>query len=74
MTAHRGPNMKVFVAGATGTLGLPLVRALVALKHQVTGLTRSAEKRSMLEELGAVAEFRMQFAPLLVRRAGIARR
>ena len=47
--------MKVFVAGATGTLGLPLVRALVALKHQVTGLTRSAEKRSMLEQLGAAA-------------------
>lgn len=47
--------MKVFVAGATGTLGLPLVRALVALKHQVTGLTRSTEKRKMLEELGASA-------------------
>ena len=47
--------MKVFVAGATGTLGLPLVRALVALKHQVTGLTRSSEKRSVLEQLGAEA-------------------
>ena len=45
--------MKVFVAGATGTLGLPLVRALVALKHQVTGLTRSSEKLSVLEQLGA---------------------
>lgn len=47
--------MKVFIAGATGTLGLPLVRELVALKHQVTGLTRSAEKRSMLERIGAAA-------------------
>lgn len=47
--------MKVFVAGATGTLGLPLVRALVARKHQVTGLTRSAEKRRTLEQLGAAA-------------------
>jgi nucleoside-diphosphate-sugar epimerase len=35
--------MKIFIAGATGTLGLPLVRALVAQNHQVTGLTRSAE-------------------------------
>jgi nucleoside-diphosphate-sugar epimerase len=47
--------MKIFVAGATGTLGLPLVRALVAHKHQVAGLTRSAEKRRTLEQLGAAA-------------------
>ncbi len=45
--------MKVFVAGATGTLGVPLVRELVALGHQVTGLTRSETKRPVLEELGA---------------------
>ncbi len=45
--------MKIFVAGTTGTLGLPVVRALVALKHQVTGLTRSAEKQRTLEQLGA---------------------
>lgn len=47
--------MKIFIAGATGTLGLPLVRALVAQNHQVTGLTRSAEKRHTLEQLGAKA-------------------
>ena len=34
---------------------VPLVRALVARKHQVTGLTRSADKRGMLEQLGATA-------------------
>ena len=45
--------MRVFVAGATGTLGMPLVRALVAQKHQVTGLTRSPEKRHVLEQAGA---------------------
>lgn len=47
--------MKIFIAGATGTLGLPLVRALVAKNHQVTGLTRSPEKRHTLEQLGATA-------------------
>ncbi|MBT2305368.1 hypothetical protein J7E70_33775 [Variovorax paradoxus] len=29
--------MKIFIAGATGALGLPLVRVLCALGHQVTG-------------------------------------
>jgi nucleoside-diphosphate-sugar epimerase len=47
--------MKVFVAGATGALGLPLVRELVSRGHEVTGLTRSPEKRAALERLGAAA-------------------
>lgn len=47
--------MRVFIAGATGTLGMPLVRALVAQKHRVTGLTRSPHKRRVLEEAGAEA-------------------
>jgi nucleoside-diphosphate-sugar epimerase len=46
--------MKVFVAGGTGTIGVPLVRALVAAGHQVTALTRSANKQDELRGLGAV--------------------
>jgi nucleoside-diphosphate-sugar epimerase len=45
--------MKVFVAGASGTIGVPLVRALVAADHQVTAMTRSPEKQEMLRALGA---------------------
>jgi nucleoside-diphosphate-sugar epimerase len=45
--------MKVFVAGGSGTIGIPLVRALVAAGHQVTALTRSASKQDELRGLGA---------------------
>ncbi len=47
--------MKVFIAGATGALGAPLVRELVARGHEVVGLTRSPEKRALIEQLGASA-------------------
>src|SRR5262245_6011396 len=47
--------MKVFVAGATGAMGQPLVRALVQRGHEVIGLTRSPSKRPLLESLGARA-------------------
>lgn len=33
--------MKISVAGATGAVGLPLVRVLCALGHQVSGMTRA---------------------------------
>lgn len=45
--------MKIFVAGGSGTIGVPLVRSLVAAGHQVTATTRSPEKQSMLRALGA---------------------
>jgi nucleoside-diphosphate-sugar epimerase len=45
--------MNVFVAGASGTIGIPLVRALVAAGHHVTALTRSPGKRETLQALGA---------------------
>ena len=45
--------MKIFLAGGSGTIGVPLVRALVGAGHQVTALTRSPDKASMLQALGA---------------------
>jgi nucleoside-diphosphate-sugar epimerase len=45
--------MNVFLAGGSGAIGVPLVRALVASGHQVTALTRSTAKEAMLRELGA---------------------
>ena len=45
--------MKVFVAGGSGTIGVPLVRALVAAGHEVTALTRSMGKRDELLASGA---------------------
>jgi nucleoside-diphosphate-sugar epimerase len=47
--------VKVFVAGATGVLGRPLVAALVKGGHDVTGTTRSAAKVSAIEAAGATA-------------------
>ena len=46
--------MKIFVAGATGALGRPLVKQLVKRGHEVTGMTRSESKQDLLRELGAV--------------------
>lgn len=48
-----GANSPVFVAGATGALGAPLVRQLLARGYRVIGLTRSPEKRAELERQGA---------------------
>src|ERR687889_891995 len=46
--------MRVFVAGATGAIGKQLVPRLVAVGHEVHGMTRSESKEAMLYELGAV--------------------
>jgi len=45
--------MRILVAGATGAMGRPLIRALVRRGHDVIGLTRTASKRPLLESLGA---------------------
>ena len=45
--------MRIFVAGATGVIGVRLVPLLVADGHTVAGMTRSASKVALLRELGA---------------------
>jgi nucleoside-diphosphate-sugar epimerase len=47
--------MKVFVAGASGAIGRPLVRQLVAAGHEVTGTTRREERAAEIREAGATA-------------------
>jgi nucleoside-diphosphate-sugar epimerase len=45
--------MRVFVAGASGAIGRPLVAQLVAAGHEVTGTTRSESKAEELRAVGA---------------------
>jgi len=45
--------VRVFLAGGSGAIGVPLIRALTAAGHQVTALTRSAANASTLRALGA---------------------
>lgn len=45
--------MRVFIAGATGTIGRPVVKRLVAAGHEVIGLTRSGRGVESLEREGA---------------------
>ena len=45
--------MRVFIAGATGVIGIRLVPLLVADGHEVTGMTRSEQKADALRRLGA---------------------
>lgn len=45
--------MNIFVAGASGTIGVPLVRALVGAGYQVTAMTRTPAKQDALRAIGA---------------------
>jgi nucleoside-diphosphate-sugar epimerase len=47
--------MRVFVAGASGAIGGPLVRRLVAAGHEVTGTTRRPERADEIRAEGATA-------------------
>ncbi|RVH21085.1 NAD(P)-dependent oxidoreductase [Sinorhizobium meliloti] len=61
--------MKIFIAGATGAVGLPLVRALATLGHQVIGMTRPGQGPDRLRELGAEVSFADAFDREAVHRA-----
>lgn len=61
--------MKIFIAGATGAVGSPLVRALLTLGHQVTGMTRPGPGVDRLRELGADASTADAFDPGAVHEA-----
>lgn len=64
--------MNIFVAGATGVIGQPLLKLLRAAGHAVTGTTRSAEKVASIEALGARGVVADAFDAAALRRAMIA--
>jgi uncharacterized protein YbjT (DUF2867 family) len=45
--------MRVFLAGATGVIGIRLLPLLVGAGHEVAGMTRSRDKTATIEALGA---------------------
>jgi nucleoside-diphosphate-sugar epimerase len=45
--------MRVLIAGATGALGVPVVRTLAAAGHEVIGLARTRARAQAVERLGA---------------------
>jgi 2-alkyl-3-oxoalkanoate reductase len=47
--------MRVFVAGASGAIGRPVVHQLVAAGHEVTGTTRSEERAEAIRAAGGRA-------------------
>ena len=67
-------HMNILVAGGTGTIGVPLVRALIALGHQVHSLTRSPNKADEIRALGAQAAIADALDADALRRAVLAAR
>jgi nucleoside-diphosphate-sugar epimerase len=45
--------MRIFLAGATGVIGVRLVPLLITQGHQVAGMTRSPDKTEAIRSLGA---------------------
>ena len=61
--------MRIFVAGASGAIGLPLIAELVRRGHTVTGMTSSEAGAKKIIEQGAAAELANAFEPSSVERA-----
>jgi len=53
MTTSATPGQRIYLAGASGVIGLRLVPLLVEAGHTVGAMTRSAEKADRLASLGA---------------------
>jgi nucleoside-diphosphate-sugar epimerase len=45
--------VRVFLAGASGVIGAPLVPQLLKAGHEVTAMTRSAVRAAQLDAVGA---------------------
>jgi nucleoside-diphosphate-sugar epimerase len=52
-TGKREVVMNILVAGATGAIGAPLTRQLLAAGHRVIGITKTPANREKLRALGA---------------------
>ena len=66
--------MRVFVAGASGAIGRPLVRKLLAAGHEVTGMTRRQERAEEIRAAGADAIVCDVFEPAALNEAVAAAR
>jgi nucleoside-diphosphate-sugar epimerase len=64
--------MNIFVAGATGVIGRPLLKLLRNAGHTVTGTTRSPAKIAAIEALGARAVVADAFDAGAMQRAVVA--
>ena len=56
----KGDDMKVFVAGASGAIGQPLIAELIRKGHTVTGMTQSETGGNRLRTYGAEAAIAMK--------------
>jgi len=63
--------MRIFLAGASGVLGVRLVPLFVEAGHEVAAMTRSPEKADALQQLGATPVVCDVFDASAVRRAVI---